>query len=119
MDMRFSNSSTTPSLRRRYTPLCEWVRCFVASSSLLFLVVVIVVCLKPKLLDDKILDSKKNVSNPSYVAEPFMSGDSLHAVLDGVIVPEEAAIEALTKSLNILETPQELCADSKDTVTTV
>ncbi|EQC41144.1 hypothetical protein SDRG_01122 [Saprolegnia diclina VS20] len=79
----------------------------------------------------KIVDRKKNIFKLSqgeyvapekieniikssvYVAQPFVYGDSLHAVLVGIIVPEEAEIEALAKSLNISGTFQELCANPK------
>ncbi|OQR95154.1 Long-chain-fatty-acid--CoA ligase [Achlya hypogyna] len=79
----------------------------------------------------KIVDRKKNIFKLSqgeyvapekieniikssvYVAQPFVYGDSLHAVLVGIIVPEEPEIMALAKSLGLSGSFAELCRDPK------
>ncbi|OQS06607.1 long-chain-fatty-acid-CoA ligase, partial [Thraustotheca clavata] len=84
----------------------------------------------------KIVDRKKNIFKLSqgeyvapekieniikssvYVAQPFVYGDSLHAVLVGIIVPEEVEIVNLAKTLGISGAFPELCKEPKiiDTV---
>ncbi|KAG9409076.1 hypothetical protein AC1031_019334 [Aphanomyces cochlioides] len=79
----------------------------------------------------KIIDRKKNIFKLSqgeyvapekieniivaseYIAQSFVYGDSLHAVLVGIIVPEAPALKKLAASLNITATLEELCENPK------
>ncbi|OQR97146.1 Long-chain-fatty-acid--CoA ligase [Achlya hypogyna] len=76
----------------------------------------------------KIIDRKKNifklsqgeyvapekielvVKGSAYVNQPFVYGDSLHAVLVAIVVPEEEELTALAKSLGVAGSFAELCA---------
>ncbi|CAK4082396.1 unnamed protein product [Aphanomyces euteiches] len=77
----------------------------------------------------KIVDRKKNIFKLSqgeyvapekienilvtsqYVAQPFVYGDSLHAVLVAIIVPEEAPLVALATTLGVTGTLEQICAN--------
>ncbi|CAK4071849.1 unnamed protein product [Aphanomyces euteiches] len=79
----------------------------------------------------KIVDRKKNIFKLSqgeyiapekienvwvtspYVAQPFVYGDSLHAVLVAIIVPEEEHLMNLAKKLNVSGTFEDACRDTR------
>ncbi|KDO35120.1 hypothetical protein SPRG_01187 [Saprolegnia parasitica CBS 223.65] len=79
----------------------------------------------------KIVDRKKNIFKLSqgeyvapekieniikgsvYVAQPFVYGDSLHSMLVGIIVPEEAELRRLGDSFGIAGSFPELCKHPK------
>ncbi|KDO34836.1 hypothetical protein SPRG_00897 [Saprolegnia parasitica CBS 223.65] len=79
----------------------------------------------------KIIDRKKNIFKLSqgeyvapekielvikgsvYVNQPFVYGDSLHSVLVGIVVPEEAELKTLAASLGVAGSFEELCANAK------
>ncbi|ETV94995.1 protein disulfide-isomerase domain [Aphanomyces invadans] len=52
------------------------------------------------------------VTSP-YVAQPFVYGDSLHAVLVAIIVPEAQQLKQLAESLHVTGTLAELCSNPK------
>ncbi|OQR84170.1 hypothetical protein THRCLA_23095, partial [Thraustotheca clavata] len=58
------------------------------------------------------------IQNSPFVSQSYVYGDSLHAVLVGIIVPEEKEIIDLAKALNISGTYPKLCKEPKimDTV---
>uniref|UniRef100_A0A4W5LC34 AMP-dependent synthetase/ligase domain-containing protein n=1 Tax=Hucho hucho TaxID=62062 RepID=A0A4W5LC34_9TELE len=85
----------------------------------------------------KIIDRKKNIFKLSqgeyvapekielvikgsvYVNQPFVYGDSLHSVLVGIVVPEEAELKTLAASLGVAGSFEELCANAKVVVDAV
>ncbi|CAK4693707.1 unnamed protein product [Aphanomyces euteiches] len=52
------------------------------------------------------------VTSP-YVAQPFVYGDSLHAVLVAIIVPEEEHLMNLAKKLSVSGTFEDVCRDTR------